>query len=372
VRIGIDYRPAWAHAPGVGRYARELVRALAKLPAPPELALFELGDPQREVDDDALGIAGSHAIAKRLRGPVPRRALHFLGRLGLGVDQLLGGVELFQQTSPVPLHVRRAKQCTAVAELPPAGSTAANEYAAWLRSLDGVLVFSAHAAERLRVDCGVDADRIHFTPVGCEHWRRALAARPTAERPAGSRPARLVALGALRASRRPLVLLEAVERLRAGGFEVELTHLGRAGDASEAWQARRSASPARDALRWIPAPQESELPGLVAEADVLVHLSSEALTPVTVLEACSLGPTVVADRLPALEEALGGLGEWLEPGCDDPQILADSIEAALRRAREPEERQQREALAESFDWRACALATQLAWRRILSTLRTDA
>jgi glycosyltransferase involved in cell wall biosynthesis len=372
VRIGIDYRPAWAHAPGVGRYTRELVRALIQLPAPPELALFELGDPRREVDGAALGIAGSHAIVKRLAGPVPRRALHFFGRFGLGADQLLGGVELFQQTSRDPLRVRRARQCTAVAELPAPDSAGAEAHAAWLRSLDGVLVFSAHAAERLQRDCGVDPERIHNTPVGCEHWRRDLDASLAATQDIEQRPARLVALGALQSTRRPLVLLEALELLRAGGLDVELTHLGRDGDAAAEWQRRRSASPARDALHWNSAPSESDLPRLVAGSDVLVHLSHEELTPVTVLEACSLGPAVVADRLPALEEALGELGGWLDPGCTDARQLADRIAAALESSRDHAAREQRRALAERYDWRSCALATQLAWRRILSSLRAGA
>ncbi|MCA8981494.1 MAG: glycosyltransferase [Planctomycetes bacterium] len=364
MRIGIDYRPAWAHAPGVGRYTRELVRALAKLPAPPELALFELGDPQREVDDEALGLAGSHAIAKRVRGPLPRRAVRVLGRFGLSVDRLLGGVELFQHTAD-RLPVRFARQCTAVAELPPRGTPQFAAHAAWLRSLDGLLVFSAHAAQRLVDECGADPTRVHFTPVGCEHWRRELPAsalrRPTDD----AAPLRVIALGALRSDARPLVLLEACERLRAGGLEVELTSVGRAGDAAEAWTRRRAASPLGEAVRWISEPRESELPGLVARADVLVQLEEEVLTPVTALEACSLGPAVVAARQPVLREALGELAEWTEPGAG-PDALADALASARPRARDEAERERRQALAERFDWRGCALATQLAWRRILS------
>lgn len=368
MRIGIDYRPAWAHAPGVGRYTRELVRALAKLPAPPELALLELGDPRRELDEAALGLQGTHAIAKRVRGPVPRRALHWFGRLGLTADRLLGGVELFQHTAPDPLPVRFARQCTAVAELPERGTRLADTHAAWLRSLDGLLVFSSHARQRLIDDCGADPARIHDTPVGCEHWRRELTAdaRRIARDEAAQRPARLIALGALQHSARPLVLLEACERLHAGGLELELTHIGRAGDAADAWSRRRATSPLRAAVRWISEPREAELPLQVASADVLVHLASDALTPVTVLEACSLGPAVVADRLPALEEALGGLAQWIEP-MSSPAALADALAVALPRARDAAERRAREALAERFDWRGCALATQLAWRRILST-----
>lgn len=371
MRIGIDYRPAWSHAPGVGRYARELVRALSKLPAPPELALFELGNPHREVDEAALGIAGSHAITKRLRGPVPRRFVRWLGRAGVGADRLLNGVELFQQTAAEPLPITYARQCTAVAELPPIGSSQAAAHSAWLRSLDGLLVFSAHARQRLIDECAVEPDRIHFTPVGCEHWRRDLASGDLHARvnESSARPLRLIALGALHRNRHPLALLAALELLRKRGIEVELTHIGRAGNASDEWLQRRAASSAATVLHWIASPLEADLPRQVANADLLVHLAESELTPVTVLEACSLGPSVVAHRLPALEEALGELGEWLEPGCDDPERIADAILRGLARSSAATERHAREALSERFDWRTCALQTQLAWRRISSTLR---
>ena len=42
-RVGIDYLQAVSHAPGVGRYAREMVRALVRQANCPDLRLFEWG-----------------------------------------------------------------------------------------------------------------------------------------------------------------------------------------------------------------------------------------------------------------------------------------------------------------------------------------
>ena len=54
MRVGIDYWTAPTHAPGVGRYVRELVRALARRPDAPELALLELGPGARGVPVEAV------------------------------------------------------------------------------------------------------------------------------------------------------------------------------------------------------------------------------------------------------------------------------------------------------------------------------
>ena len=48
MRVGMDYLAAVTHPPGVGRYVRELVRAVVRLDERPALALFELGGGARD------------------------------------------------------------------------------------------------------------------------------------------------------------------------------------------------------------------------------------------------------------------------------------------------------------------------------------
>ena len=64
-RIGLDYWPATTHAPGIGRYARELVRALVQRAEAPYLCLFDAGPGPRTVPEDALGLpSGSQRVRR--------------------------------------------------------------------------------------------------------------------------------------------------------------------------------------------------------------------------------------------------------------------------------------------------------------------
>jgi len=73
VRVGIDYLPAVTHAPGAGRYARELVRALLRLEDRPEIALYEVGRAERTVEERALGLPADGRGLARLVSTRSRR-----------------------------------------------------------------------------------------------------------------------------------------------------------------------------------------------------------------------------------------------------------------------------------------------------------
>ena len=75
MRIGIDYLPALVHPPGVGRYVRELVRALVQLEDRPDLGLFEVGAGERIVDPRSLGLTIGDPRTQRVESHVPRRLL---------------------------------------------------------------------------------------------------------------------------------------------------------------------------------------------------------------------------------------------------------------------------------------------------------
>lgn len=362
MRVGFDYRVARTHAPGAGRYARELVRALVRLPAPPELTLFDFGRGASAVPDEALGLRDAHAVRRHLRCALPRRALPWLARVGLPADRLCGGVDVFHRVEPAPVPVRNARVVRAVAELPPKGTPSFEAVARELRGLHRVFVFSAHGADRVTRDAGVDPARVAYTPVGCEHWRRDLTPDEAPrdeplELGATGRAARVLVLGALRRDAKPGALLDALRTLRDRGVPAALTWAGRADDGREEW-----ARGAGDADRLLVDPGEPDLRRLVAEADCVVVRPGEALTPVTALEACSLGAALLADRLPALEEAVGPLAEWVDPDERGPDALADALARALARSADPAERAARVRRAEAYSWRACALATHAHYR----------
>lgn len=361
MRVGLDHAPAAAHAPGVGRYARELARALLALEDAPELRLLDWGGAPRRFHDEALGLAGGRRPGRRLRVRAPRRLLRALGAFGLGADRLLGGVELFHDVRLPPLPVARARRTLALAELPAEHGPGD---AAWRRGLlrfDRVLVFSASFAERLAARTGLDPARIVRVPVGADHWLRdAPAAAPPAE------PPTILALGAVRRARRPLALLAALERLRAGGLEAGLLFVGRAGDAAAELERALAASPARAAARRVDPPAEPALAALVARAGVLCHLTTEDEgTAVTPLEALHLGVPVVASDVPAFREALGPESHLLPPAAE-PAAIAEALALALAERTVSDAIAARRARAAGATWQANAAATVSAWRALFA------
>jgi glycosyltransferase involved in cell wall biosynthesis len=357
LRVGLDYGAGTRHAPGVGRYARELVRALAALaPQRAELHLLDVGTAPRTLVEPALGLQGRPAVAQRLIGDVPRGAARLLAR-PLGVESWFGGLDHVHQVLRPLWPVRRATSSLAVSELPRCGSAAEADLREALAQVDEVHVFSQHYREELGRRFELESERIVQVPVGCDHWKREL--HSSEEAPTEDL---ILVLGAQRREREPLSVLRAFERLVALGREARLLFAGRRGDASAELERALETSPCRDRVRLASDVGEHELPGLVARASALVHLSAEEGTPVTPLEAFSVGTAVVATPLPAFLEALGSEACWVE--ADESEERASGVLRALERALEDARGAaalRRIELASAFTWEACARATLEAW-----------
>ena len=354
--VGVDYLPAVCHAPGVGRYARELVRAMVRLPACPELRLFEVGGGTRVMEGAPLGLEGAHV--RRVRSRAPRRAVDWLHRLtGVGADRLLGGVDLFHRVRSSHPPVSRAAQVLPVVELPAPGTAADRDLARAVARAAGVIVLCEDYARRVAERYDVPPDRVYRVPVGSDHWRRELDGDPAPP----PRP-RILVLGALRASRHPAAVLAAFDLLRTGGLDVDLCFAGGPGDAAGPVEEHAAAG---GPLTWTE-PAEADMPSLVAGAGVLLHLSDEEGTAVTPLEAFSLGAAVVASRLPAFEEALGEHASYVETerALVEPRHLAEALAHELARVDDAAGREDRRARARTFTWEANARKTLEVWQHI--------
>jgi hypothetical protein len=192
---------------------------------------------------------------------------------------------------------------------------------------------SARAARSgLRDHYALDAGRIHRVAVGCDHWRRELAALP----PRDEVP-RILVLGPLNAPRRHLRILKAFELLVESGLQAHLHVVGAGGDAEQDFDRVVAASKVRLRVARDRSLPEAELAALVARSSVLVHLVDDVETAVTPLEAFSMGTPSSASRLPALEEGLGTLAELVLNGelDHDSELLVDAIERSIRSARDP-------------------------------------
>ncbi len=360
LRVGIDYLPAVTHWPGVGRYARELVRALVRLDEAPLLSLFEFGAEARTIGEPAIGLEGFEARYRRRSVRLPRRALHAVHALtGLGADSLAGHVPIFHRILLDSPSVARAVQTLAVGELPPRDSSADHKLGTALTELDHLFVASRHAERELHERYGISTDRIHFVSLGCDHWRRDL---PIFGAPTGKPD--LIVLGAIREERRQLEILRAFEELEARGIVGRLVLVG-GGPHSDSFRAALDRSPAREAVDWIDSPVEADLPRLVSEASVLVHLSRGEETAVTPLEAFSFGTAVLTNPGGAFEEALGTAAHYFDSSSDvDVTELVKSIELAVETAPDEGLRAKRQAIAAEYTWEASARRTARIWREI--------
>lgn len=356
MRIALDHLPAVTHAPGVGRYARELARALAARDDCPELVLAEVGPGVRSEAHRLRGLERCTRVSRVTR----ERWLQLRQRvLGRGVEAMLPAVDLFHRTRPLLPALGPVPMTLPIADLPAPGSPAEEALRRAAQRAHGVVVFADRLRPLLASRLELDATRIHWTPVGCEHFER--------ERRAGGAPLEgpptVLVLGAVREARRPLVALAAFERLLRSVPEARLRLLGREGDCAESFRERLARSPAREAVEWRSGEVEDDLPEALAGADALLHLAEAESSPVTPLEALAAGAAVVAERLPAFEEALGPHAHWTDP---EPGEVATRLEAALVTSREQEARDLRRAHAAGFTWDGCAQATLSAWRAALA------
>ncbi|MEM9381068.1 MAG: glycosyltransferase [Planctomycetota bacterium] len=354
--LGIDYTAGPGHAPGVGRYVRELVRALVRLDdaATRPLVLVEVGRGPRPMEGAPLGLVGATAVRRR-RLRVPRRVVRALPGMSLAVA---GGCRLFHRVAPDAPPVGATPFTLAVAELPRTGTAAGHAFADAASRAKATIVFSTDARDRVLATTDAAAARVHVAPVGTDHWERDLEAPPP------RRPTRdVLVLGAIRSARRPLQALRGFEALRANGARARLLLVGRPGDSAAPFREALARSPVRGDVRWIETPDEARMPGCVAGATALLHLADDEATPVTPLEAMRHGLPVVASPLPAFREALGDDGLWVD--ADDAAAVGAALREALDAGEHAPRRKALAVRARPYTWRACAEAHVQAWDPIL-------
>lgn len=328
----------------------------------PDLALFDVGRAPRTVEQRLLGLTAGDPRARRVTRDVPRSLLALAARvLPIGADTLLGGVDVFHHVLHEGPPVARARQTIAISELPAAGSAAETRLAERVARCERVFVFSRDLAHRARARLRIAPDRVVTVPVGCEHWRRDLA-----QLPARASPPQLLVLGATRRARHPLAVLRAFELAVADGLDATLVFRGRPGDAHEELRRALLTSAATSRVRLEPPFEERDAGRVVGSASLLVHLSDDEGTPVTPLEALALDVPVVASRLPAFEDALGGAAQLVDTdrAVREPAHLAALLAQALSSAADGAAGALRSVAVRGFTWQRCAEAHSAAWRSL--------
>ena len=113
MRVGIDYRPALVNREGIGRYTRELVRGMVEHAFDRNLGLFGYTLARSRFTRGELGLEDAEAELVRLRIP-SKWVPWILQRLGKGVDDLVGGCDVFHHTQYNRLEVRQAAEVATI------------------------------------------------------------------------------------------------------------------------------------------------------------------------------------------------------------------------------------------------------------------
>jgi glycosyltransferase involved in cell wall biosynthesis len=376
MRIGIDYRSALVNGEGIGRYTRELVRGLVELGLDGDLGLFGYTLKGKRYSMLELGLADSRAELLRLR--LPSKWLPgLLRRTGKGVDDLVGGCDVYHHTQPNLLEVRQATEVVTIFDCIYAldahnpegpgfldGEAAARMTAnakAMVQRARRVLVPCQFVGAEVVLSLGAHPGRVSVTPLGCDHVVRHLppGGFPPAEEP--------YVLTVSRVDRRKnhVRMLQAFEMLVRDGHPHRWVVAGPAGFGCEDFERALSRSPAAERVVWRRSVSDAEIVELYARADVLMWASLSEGFGLPPLEAMACGTPVVTSIVTSMPEVCADAAFLVEP--TDPErifeatrrliverdLRDDHISRGLRRARE-------------HTWRSCArdtlLAYQAAWK----------
>ncbi len=369
MRVALDYRPALVNREGIGRYTRELVRALCALGHGPQLGLFGWTLAGRRVEASELGLERSGARLTRLR--VPSRWFPRLCALsGRGAEDFCGGAALWHHTQPSLLPVREAREVATIfdciyareneflsREAAASMTASAREQ---IRRSRRILVPSAFVRGELARTFDVDPARVDVTLLGCDHALR------SADAPGVAREGATV-LTVSRVDRRKnhVRMLRAFERLREARRDARWIVAGPAGHGAEDFARACAASPARDAIeRRVDVP-ERELAVLHARARAFWFTSLDEGFGLPPLEAMARGVPTLASTCASLPEVLGDGAVLLDPD-DDEGLARATLEILDDPARADELVRRGRARAAELSWASCARSTWSAYERALA------
>ncbi|MFT5051931.1 MAG: glycosyltransferase involved in cell wall biosynthesis [Chlamydiales bacterium] len=363
--VGIDYRPALQNREGIGRYTRELVKALAALPAAPDLRLYgsTLAPPR-------VPSAPPPGTCMR-RWRVPSRLQPWMLAATSGADGFLGGARIFHHTQYNRLPVKRALEvatlhdCIYLLEPQFVGPDAAARMSAQARQLASharrVLVPSEYVRGRVAEAFQLPAERIHVTPLGCDHLAPVEPGKVgNVGIPARPGPPYVLTVSRIEPRKNHLRMLRAFEGVVGAGLPHRWKVVGPAGHDADVFLDALDRSPARERVDWESEVSEAQLSTHLAAASAFLFTSLSEGFGLPPLEAMARGIPVVASDSTSVGEVCAGGALLVDPLDVDAtrdalcELLGDEAvrDAWAIRARER---------AASFTWERCARATLAAY-----------
>jgi len=366
MRIGIDYRSALINTEGIGRYVRELVRAMVEMRFDEHLGLFGYTLTGARYSREELGLTGSRAELCRLRFPA-RFTPGLLKLLGKGADDLVGGCEVFHHILPYRLDVRQAVQVATIFDAiytldagylaPEAAAHMTAKAKELVEHSERILVPSEFVGAELVMALGAHPSRVTVTHLGCDHIARDLPPEGFGEAP----DPYILTVSRVDARKNHLRMLEAFELIVREGLPHRWVIVGPPGHGSELFEEALASSPARERVDWRKDVPDSALPKLYSQAAVFLFASLNEGFGLPPLEAMACGTPVVSSCVTSLPEVCGDAAFLVEP-TDTERIF----EATRRLLSEPDLAESFSVVgrqrARKFTWAECAKSTLLAYR----------
>jgi len=342
------------------------VRGLVDLKFDPHLGLFGYTLAPARASREQLGIAGSRAELVRLR--FPSRWLPWLcARLGKGVDDLVGGCDVFHHTQPGLLPVRQAAEVATIFDCiytldagylsPEAAARMTATAKELVKRARMVIVPSEFVGAEVVLSLGAHPDRVAITHLGCDHVARQL---PPEGFPRPREPY-VLTVSRVDARKNHLRMLEAFEGLVEEGLPHRWLVAGPPGHGAEVFERALAASPAHARVEWRRFVAEEELPRLYAQADLFLFASLNEGFGLPPLEAMACGAPVVSSCVTSMPEVLGEAALLVEP-TESERIFEAARRLLTDRDLARELSDKGRARAREFTWRETARRTLLAYQ----------
>ncbi len=337
MRVAIDATAAAVQSAGVGRYARELLRALLAQGCDDRYMLLAASSSEQAEQLLRALPPGDWRELRRL--PVSERVMtaawHRL-RLPLPVERFSGDFDVFHGPDFVVPPSRRPRVVTihdlSYIVAPQYAEPSLVEYlrAAVPRSLQ-------RASQIITVSASVAAELVEAYPF-VEGRVRAIPngvrpRQPAEEKRSADGPPTILTVGTIEPRKNLTTLLDAMHYVWMSDPDARLVVAGRIGWRSDVIMARLRAACETSRVTFIEAPSDAELDKLYEDATLFVYPSAYEGFGLPLLEAMSRDVPVIASDIPALRETAGAAASLVRPF--DPEELGHAIvqlleESALR------------------------------------------
>ncbi len=336
MRIGIDFTAAVRERAGIGRYARELVRALARLDQVNRHVLFVPRDAEAELLADAW--PPNFSI---VRAPLTERYLAALwqrARVPLPVETFIGGTDVFYSPDFLlpPTRARRALVTVhdlSYVRVPECFPEPLKIYLnravpRALERADLILADAASTQRDLQEVYRVAPEKIRVLYSGVDSrfcGEIAEGARARVREKYGLRAPYLLSLGTIQPRKNYARLIEAFSKLPVADHQLVI--VGRRGWMFEEIFQTVERLKLQERVVFPQFVDDDDLPALYAMATLFVYPSLYEGFGLPGAEAMACGAPVVCSNASSLPEVAGDAALYFEPR--DVDAMADAVKRAL-------------------------------------------